>query len=168
MRYYIKNNMVSLTGSSYVLDEGGNKVFLVKGRFMSPTHKKMICDLQGNPLFSVRNKYWRLFHRFVYINDERGGEHRRLCRVRSPFFGKWRIDDNAIGLSLEGIFMQGTHIYIDGRDVGMFYYDYNFTSVIFADSYTLEVYDESLLPFLVALVVGYDNIRDQHERAVRD
>ena len=40
----IKNKMISLRDSSFVLDEEGNKVFKVKGKFFSPTHKKRIYD----------------------------------------------------------------------------------------------------------------------------
>ena len=166
MRYFIKNDLVSFTGSSTVLDEQGRSAFIVKGKFFSPTHKKFICDLDGNTLFTVRNKYWTLFHKHVYIYDNRDGGKRLLCRVRTGLFGRWKIYNNAIGLDLRGRFLQGTYASINGRDVGMFYKDFTLSSMFINDAYTLDVFDESLAPFLVALVVGYDNIRDQQENDI--
>lgn len=167
MRYYVKNKMVSFTGSSSVLDEQGREVYQVKGRVFSPTHKKTLCDLAGNPLFTIRNKYFTLFHKQVYIYDNRGGQKRLLCRVRTGLFGNWKVLDNAVGLELSGRFWDGIHAYIDGREVGKFFRDRNFTAMFVADAFTLEVYDEALAPFLIALVVGYDNIRDQQENEAR-
>jgi hypothetical protein len=107
-----------------------------------------------------------LFHKQVYIYDERTGKC--LCRVRSPLFGSWRVFDNTIGLDLEGRFFDGIFAYIGGRQVGKFYADFTLSSIFIADAYTLDVYDESFTPFLIALVVGYDNIRDQIRNQASD
>ena len=49
------------------------------------------------------------------------------------------------------------------HDIGKFYLDRSFAAVFIRDAYTLEVVDPMYAEFLIALVVAYDNIRDQHK-----
>ena len=55
MRFWVKNKIMTLGGSSFVTDEQGNKLLKIKGKIFSPTHKKIVCDPSGNKLFVVRN-----------------------------------------------------------------------------------------------------------------
>ena len=163
MVFYIKNKMVSWGDGSYVLDENGQKAYQVKGRVFSVTRKKFIYDLQGNLLFSVRNKYWTFFRKSVYIYDHRGGTKQLLCRVKAPFFSNWKVVENNIDLELKGRFLDGIYAKLKGYDIGKFYLDRSFAAVFIRDAYTLEVVDPMYAEFLIALVVAYDNIRDQHK-----
>ena len=72
MKLILKNKLVSLGGSSFVLDENGNQKFVVKGNMFTFTRKKKIYDMEGNLLYIVRNKYWHFLKDtcFVYNADK--------------------------------------------------------------------------------------------------
>ena len=163
MIFYIKNKMISWGESSYVLDENGQNAYQVKGRIFSATRKKFIYDMNGNLLFSIRNKFWHFIRKSVFIYDHRSGKEELLCRVKEPFFSNWKVADNNIGISMQGRFLDGIYIKKDGYDIGRYHLDRNLMAVFVRDAYTLEVIDPMYAGFLVALVVGYDNIRDQRK-----
>ena len=87
IKLYIENKMISLRGSSYVLDEHGNQAYEVKGKLVSPTHKKFLFDQNGAHLFTLSNKYWHFFMRSAILMDERGVLPSYSCRIKEKFFG---------------------------------------------------------------------------------
>ena len=60
MKIFIKNKLISFGGSSTAVDESGNKVLKIKGKWVlfSPTKKKKIYDKNGKLLYIVRNKWF--------------------------------------------------------------------------------------------------------------
>ena len=166
MALLIKNKLVSLSGSSYVLDENGNKIFEIRGCFPSPTRKKHIYDMKGNLLYTVRNKYWHFFRKSAYILDGRRGDDEKVCRLKERFFIGWDFIDSRENLKMEGKFLQGLHIIKKGTTIGKFYRKHN-AATFFVDThdmYCLEVYNAQEAAFLVAVVIAYDNVCDARER----
>lgn len=166
MVLFIKNKLVSLANSSYVLDEMGNKVFEVRGCFPSPTHKKHIYDMRGNLLYTVRNKYWHFFRKSAYIFDGRRGGNEKVCRLKERFFIGWDFVDSCQNLQMQGKFLQGIRVIKKGADIGKFYRQNNAATILFDthDMYCLEVYSPQEAAFLVAVVIAYDNVCDARER----
>lgn len=159
MKLYIKNKVWSLRGSSSVKDEGGNDVFIVKGKFLSITHVKRIKDTSGNMLYKVRNKFVNLFSRSAYIND---GDGSRVAKVERKFGFKNRIIVHGYKdeIAVEGDFLSWTlDIYRNGDKIGEIRREFNLF-----DSFVLETSTEDDAAFMVALVIAIDNIFDSRSK----
>ena len=159
MVLYVKNKLISLGGSSFVIDENDENVFEIKGKLFSPTHKKFIYDMQGNKLFTVRNKYWHFFTKKAFIFDKDG---QKYCKIKERFFGRTTdivdcedeliLKDNGLGKCVS--------IFKNGKEIGNWGINFD----LMRDSYKLEVLDETETSLLVALVIAIDNIRDNRRK----
>lgn len=156
MKVFIKNKLVSLGGSSTVKDESMKDVFAVKGKVMSISKKKRICDMNGNVLYTVRNKMIRFFSHSVIIYD---GDKNKIARVKHPAFSvkKFIVEGYKDEITINGEFLsRRSEIVRNGKTIGTI--DREFT--IMTDAFCLEG-DEADIPFLIALVIGIDNIYDR-------
>ena len=91
MRFWVKNKIMTLGGSSFVTDEQGNKLFKIKGKIFSPTNKKIVCDPSGNKLFVVRNKFWHFFRRSAFVI---GADGEKLLKITKKFWTNHFLVDN--------------------------------------------------------------------------
>src|SRR5574344_1219783 len=157
MKIIIKNKLVSLGGSSSVTDDQGQDLFKVKGAIPSPTRKKNIYGLDGKKLFTVRNKYWHWPLSYSALIFD--GEGKRLARINKKSFSNTYtvkgypseilITGNVLGWDFD--------ILSSGRKVG----EINRNLTVFKDSFALDVADETMTGFLLALVIAIDNIVDR-------
>lgn len=156
MRVFIKNKLVSLGGSSTVKNDLQQDVYMVKGKVISPTKKKKICDMNGNVLYTVRNKWFRLFSYNVFVKD--ANNKRIACIHRGAFnFTTYEIRGYGDELSIQGeFFSPHSQIVKNGVVIGTI--DRQFTLV--QDAFCLEGAQQDI-PFLIALVIGIDNIVDR-------
>ena len=141
MKLYIKNNLISLRGSSSVKDENKQDVFIVKGTFFSITHKKRIKDLEGNLLYKVRNKWFQFITHSAYVYDGKGN---KVAKVKRKF-------------GFKNVF-----ICRNGEIVGTVR-----RAIDWTDSFVLETDTEQDGAFLVALVIAIDNIFDDMSNSNR-
>lgn len=156
MRVFIKNKLVSLGGSSTVKNDMQQDVYFVKGKVISPTKKKKICDLKGNVLYTVRNKWFRLFSYKAFIKD---ADNKKIACIRRGLFNykKFDIEGYKDEISIQGEFFSlRSQIVRNGVVVGTI--DRQFTLV--QDAFCLEGAEQDM-PFLIALVIGIDNITDR-------
>ena len=157
MKVYIKNKAISLGGSTEVLNEQQQPLYEVKGKIISPTKKKLMYDMNGNLLYTIRNKYWTFFCRKVLIFD---AEKNRVATIKKgswSFSRKYQILDCVDTMEIQGHFFKGTsEIMRNGEVAGVITRNFS----LIKDAFTLEA-DEKDIPFLTALVVGFDNIIDQ-------
>ena len=72
MKVYIKNKLISLGGSSEVLNENQEPIYQVKGKWISITKKKKMYDMEDKLLYTIRNKYWTFFCDKVMVFDADG------------------------------------------------------------------------------------------------
>lgn len=152
MKVYIKNKLVSLGGSSSVLNENQQPIYKVKGKVFSITKKKFIYDMQDKLLYVVRNKWFKTFLHSALIYD---GEKNKIAKVKQKFWSaKYIVEDYS-----EEIELQANKIIINGEVVGTVSKGLSFI----ADHYTLEA-DEKDIEFLIALVIAKDNIRDRERK----
>lgn len=155
MRVFIKNKIFSLGGSSSVVNERSENVYLVKGNVFSITSKKRICDLSGNVLYSVRNKYFNFILPKIFVYD---ADKNKLARIKKqPFSNRFIVEGYKDEISIEGEFFSLTSTILrNGVPIGTI--SRQFTLI--ADSFSLEA-DEKDMPFLIALVIAIDNFYDK-------
>lgn len=159
MRLIIKNKMFSLGGASKVLDEDKNPKFLVKGKVFSITKKKRICDLEGKVLYRVRNKYWHWLYRYAFIDDAEGNRVAKL-KLGVGFNRKFWVEGYKDEISVEGdIFRWNFSIKKNGEEIGSLT-----RRLDLVDSFTLDIDNEEDAAFLVATVIGIDNIYDKKQK----
>lgn len=154
MRVYIRNKLISLRGSSYVLNENEEPIFNVKGKLISPTKKKFIYDMEGNLLYIVRNQYWSGFTNAAFVYD---GNKNKLAKIKKKFWsGKLIVE----GYKDEITMPHGSgNIMRNGEPMGKVIRDIS----LITDRFTVEA-DEKDIPFCVAMVIAKDNIRDKDRK----
>lgn len=162
MRVFIKNKLISLGGSSAVVDENSKPVYNVKGKFLSPTRKKFIKDLQGNKLYILRNRWFNWFIHKVYIYDAK--TKTKVATVKDKWFNvhkEYFVEGYEDKLSTEGNFLSlSTTIYKNDTPIGQI----KRQITLIRDAFCLEA-DEKDIPFLIALVIAIDNITDKKRKS---
>lgn len=164
MKYYVKNKLVSFGDGSYVINEEGKNIYEVKGKIFSPTHKKKIFDMNGNLLYIVRNKFWKFIRKSAYVYN-----HDKSCfgRIKERFFGGYDMLNCKENITFERETFKGIYVFKDGEKIGFFHLQNSFEAVFVRDAYELEVLNEEYTSLLIAIVLAYDNIRDQRKEDVR-
>ncbi len=155
-KVYIRNKLISLGGSSQVLDENHQPLYKVKGKIFSFTKKKLIYDKNDNLLFIVRNKYWKVFVHKAYILD---ANKNKIATVKEKRWSsnRYLVEDYTDEIKIDGRFFSvNSTILKNGEDAG--YIQRGLLHL--TDFYSLEA-DEKDIPFFVALVIAFDNIRDK-------
>lgn len=166
MRLFIKNKIMTLSGSSFVLDEEGNKVFIVKGKWgiFSPTHKKKIIDKDGNLRYIVRNKFWRFISTSCFLYDDSKQKIAMLTNNDFDFKSRYVLKGYQDEILIKGNFSEFPKFTMDidknGKVIGKITRDFT----IIRDSFVLDIYDDTEDAFLVALVIAIDNIADSRRR----
>ena len=158
MKVFVKNRF-SLARGSRVFDENGKNILKVKGKAFSIRRKKRICDLSGKVLYRVQNKYWNWFlpSSFILTPDKK-----RLGKLVRKIKGESRyvLEDFPDEITLEGGVMSRTvKVMRKGENIGTI--KANFTLI--NDKYEVEG-EEADIPFLVALTIAMDNIRDRSSK----
>ena len=157
MKVYIKNKLMSVGGSSAVLNENQESVFRVKGRVFSPTRVKWVCDLDGNKLFKIRNKWLNFFVHKAYIYD---ADKNKICTVKDKWFNihnEYFILGYKDEIKIDGRFFSlRANILRNGQPFGAV----RRQITIIRDAFELEANEEDM-PFLIAIVIAIDNITDK-------
>ena len=166
MKLLVKNRLGSFTGASFVLNEQGEKEFIVKGKLpiFSPTHKKKVCDMEGNKLYVVRNKFFKFFKHTCFVYDEDGEKVLQISEKIFDFKNDFVVQGYKDEISFEGKFIQFPNLKMDiiknGKKIGYVSKDWNFVR----DQYTLEVESVEDKALLVALVIAIDNVFDRRRK----
>lgn len=163
MRVFIKNKVVTLRGSSYAVDEAGNSVFKIKGKFFTFTHKKRIYDMAGNLLYTVRTRFFNFIIHKAFVCDK-NGKKLAYVRNRMSFTRSFEIKGlDGTNLEIRGdILAFNMTVYLDGVPIGHIHR--NFT--IIRDSFILDA-EPVNLPYLTAVVIAIDNVVDSAQGSNR-
>ena len=160
MDYIIKNRIVSLGAGSTVRDTNGNDLFIVKGKVFTFTKKKIIMDLDKKPLYQVRNKFFHLFLPKIYVCDANG---KILLKIKkrglfNKNFDVVNPDGSLSDYCFEGDFFSWNFtIKQAGLPIAVVHRNFN----IMKDSFTLSTTLVDQAPFLIALVIAFDNWVDK-------
>lgn len=160
MKVYIKNKAISLGGSSDVLDENQNPIYKVKGKVFSPTKVKKMYDMEGKLLYKIRNRWFNFFANKTYIFNAENTKVATIKKDKWSINTKYEIEDCVDDMQIEGkLFRRDSKIMRNGKQVGMITQEFT----IIADCFCLEA-EEAEVPFLTALVIGFDNIKDKIQK----
>lgn len=159
MKFYINNKLMSIGGSSEVLDENNKKAYKVKGRAFSPTKVKKIFDMNGKFLYKVRNKFWRFVRNYVLIYDS---SKKLIGKVTTEKVvgGSFVLQEYEEEIALTRI-NNGLEITSGEKQIAIMKYK----MAMMTDKFELEVLDENYKDLCIALVIAIDNYRD---RIVKD
>lgn len=160
MKVFIKNKLISLGGSSEVLNENQESIYKVKGKVLTFTKKKKMYDMEGNLLYTIRNKYWIAYTSKVMVYDADGVKVATIKKHRWSIDAKYKIEDCVDEMSIEGK-IWGLESKIMRNEEVAATITRQFTLV--NDAFTLEA-DEKDIPFMTALVIAFDNITDKREK----
>ena len=155
MKVFVKNRF-TLAGGSKVLDENGKDVLKVKGKAFSIRKKKRVCDLSGKVFYRVQNKFWNWLLPSCYIFSSDG---ERIGKLVNKLKGEARyvLEDFSDEITIDGEFMSSLlTVKRKGNVIGTI--KMNFT--IINDKFEVEG-EEKDIPFLVALTIAIDNIKDK-------
>ena len=163
MNYVIKNKIVSLGASSTVRDEAGNDKFFVKGKIFTFTKKKYVMDVDKKTVFyRVRNKFFHILLPKVFIEDAEGNKIMMLKKKKLFSFKHDFIcvpmtqTESEITISGDYISRNCT-ILENGKPIARLRRNFNLVK----DSFNLDVDDDSKAPFVIALVIAFDNFYDK-------
>ena len=165
MRVFIENLWSLVSENSEVRNENFEPIFTVKGRdFFSISKKKSIYGRDGALLYTVRNNLLDLLFYRVNVTDADG---KRVATVKKSVFDlskKYKILNTEQQITVEGsIFEKGIYIMRNGQEIAHVTVNSSVFSLTRSDSYSLDA-DEKDIPFLTALVIAIDNLRDRRRR----
>ena len=166
MRLFVKNKLMSLGGASFVLDEAGNQVFSVKGKWgiFSPTHKKKIYDKDKNLRYIVRNKFWHFIARSCFLYDDSKQKIAMLTNGDFDIKNKFVLKGFEDEILIKGNYSEFPKFWMDiiknEKVIGKITRDFT----IVRDSFVLDIFDNTEDAFLVALVIAIDNITDSRRK----
>jgi len=170
MKYLIKNNLATISGSSKVLDENENLVYVVKGSFFSnvfsKTYKKTLRDMDKNKLFFVKNKFW---HKPGFLSAKiYDSKKNKIAIVRQSHYIKngYEVEGATEPISIEGTGWN-LDISLGNKKIGHISLPKIENTKDFfriSDAYVLEVEDAEDVAFLVAVVIAIDNIVDRKRK----
>lgn len=157
MKVFVRNKMFSLGGSSVVLNENQESIFVVKGKLFSPTKKKRMYDMKGNLLYVIRNRFWNGNSRMVFVDDATGDRVASIKKKKRSLNSDYEILDTDDEMSIDGKFFSLTsQIKRNGQDVASITRDF----AIAKDAFILEA-EEKDIPLFTALVIAFDNLLDK-------
>ena len=160
MQVSIRNNWISLRGSSKVKDMEERNVLNVKGKFWTFTRKKFVQDLNGNTLYVVRNKFWKLFAKKALVYNADGELVAKIRRKIFSVHDRYFITSSLGDLEIRGnILLFDYHIILNGKEIG-----HIARRISVRDSYVLTLDDDQNLAFFVAFVIAIDNISDERRQ----
>lgn len=153
----IKNEWLSLGGSSTVQDMNGKNVLRVKGKVFSFTRKKFLTTLGNRRLYTIRNKFFSLFGRTAFVLDGSGKEVAIVRRKILSLDDKYLVESNLGVMEITGnVLGYDYHICLGGMEIGHIE-----RKLSLRDSFVLDINDRFDCRFFVALVIAIDNVTDR-------
>ena len=160
MKVYIKNKLISLGGSSEVLNENQEPIYQVKGKWISITKKKKMYDMEDKLLYTIRNKYWTFFCDKVMVFDADGERVATIKKSKWSWNLKYEILDTENEMSIDGKFFSlKSRIMRNGNPVATISREFT----LIKDAFSLEA-DEKEIAFFTALVIAFDNLKDKKQK----
>jgi uncharacterized protein YxjI len=161
MFIYVKNRFKGFSQKSYVYNEDGDKLFLIKGKLLSLSNKTDLRDMDGNNLFTIKTKIFHIFKNCVSVYKYEEKKKKLFCKIKSKkgkYFKVLKCDYN---IRLDGRIDDGIAISLDDEEIA-FFEEYETEEKTFnVNSYELEIYDDANLGELdnatiSAVVIGVD------------
>ncbi len=161
MRYHLRERAWSLTEDFVIRDDGGNAVFEVRGKFFHIGDDLVLFDrYNGQELAHIKQRVVSLLpHYDIY----RGGQHWAGVSEQFRLFGeRFKVrGDNGMVFHVEGDVWQWNFGVSD--DYGNLLGRVSRQLSIFRDSYAIDVAAGVDAPFIIALAIVIEMVRDHRE-----
>jgi len=162
MLYHIKERAWSLTEAFVVRDQGGYPVFEIRGKFFHIGDNLVMYDMQsGAELVHIQQRLLSLMpHYEIYRN----GQLWASMHEQFKFFGeRFKIEGtNGMIFHVEGDIWNWNFSLSDNNGNLLAQIGRQFS--LFRDSYAVEVAQNVDAPFVIALAIVIDMIREHQER----
>ncbi len=162
MRYHLRERAWSLTEAFLVRDDTGNAVFEIRGKFFHIGDDLVMYDrYSGQPLVHIKQRVLSLLpHYEIY----RGGQHWASVHEQFRFFGeRFRVEGgNGMVFHVDGDIWRWNFMILDhaGNLMGRIGREFS----LFRDSYAVDVAPGVDAPFVIALGVVIEMVKEHHEK----
>ena len=159
MKFRIKQKFFSLTDSFNIEDEHGELAFTAKGKLFSISSGQTLFDNQEREVLKIKRKYLSLRPACRLVNPD-GSE----WLIKQRFWPFWKtrftIETPQGELEMTGDVFQHEYQVRHGATVLASISKAFFS---FSDTYGVEIFEESLVPQLLAIVIVIDRL--QHDES---
>lgn len=162
MRYHIRERAWSITEAFLVRDDGGNPVFEIRGKFFHIGDNLSMFDLySGQEVAHIKQ---RLISLRPSYDIYRGGQHWGNVHEQLALFGeRFKVSgDNGMNFHVNGDIWRW-HFGVSD-DQGNLLGQVSRQLSIFRDSYAVDVAQGVDAPFIIALAVVIEMVKEKHER----
>lgn len=162
MRFYVKERAWSFSGDFDVRNDAGNPVFKVRGKFLSFGDDLTLFDsASGQKLIHIKQRVFSLLPKYrLYGGNE---ELQGTVAQKFAFFGeRFKVrGSNGTNFNVKGSVWGWNFIVSDesGRQLGQVSRQLS----LFRDSYAVEVATPTDAPFMVALAVILERVKEKKE-----
>jgi uncharacterized protein YxjI len=165
MRYHLRERAWSLTEAFLVRDDTGNPVFEIRGKFFHIGDDLLMVDRStGQEVVRIKQRILSLLPRYdIYRNGQYwAGVHEQL-----RLFGeRFKVTgENGMVFHVDGDIWRWNFRVTDNYGNGLAHVSRQFS--IFRDSYAVDVAPGVDAPFIIALAVVIELVKEHHERKER-
>lgn len=162
MRFHIRERAWSLTEAFLVRDDAGQPVFEIRGKFFHIGDDLVMFDVRtGQELVHIKQRVLSLLpHYEIYRNGQLWASMHEQFRL---FGERFKIQgDNGMVFHVDGDIWNWNFSVSDNNGNLLAQIGRQFS--IFRDSYAVDVAQGVDAPFVIALAIVIDMIREHHER----
>lgn len=153
MKFYIKQKVFSLRDTFYVMDETGKEVYQVQGKVFSLQNELDLLHMDGSVILNAKKKIVSVMSKYTICNpqNEMIAKVNRKVHIKPKF--EIVLGDET--LEVKGSFVGYTFgIYRDGEEVASIKKEV----LTWADTYGIEIHDESQKDLYLFMVIIIDQI----------
>ncbi len=162
MRYHLRERAWSLTEAFLVRDDSGNAVFEIRGKFFHIGDDLVMFDrYTGQELVHIKQRVLSLLPRYeIYRN----GQHWASMHEQFRLFGeRFKVEgDNGMAFHVNGDIWRWHFTISD--NAGQLLGTVSRQFALFRDSYAVDVAAGVDAPFIIALAVVIEMVKEHHER----
>jgi uncharacterized protein YxjI len=165
MRYHLRERAWSLTEAFVVRDDAGHAVFEIRGKFFHIGDDLVMFDRQnGRELVHIKQRILSLLPRYDIYRD---GQHWANIHEQIRLFGeRFKVEgSNGMVFHVNGDIWKW-HFTVtdnDGNLLGQISRRFS----VFRDSYAVDVAAGVDAPFIIALAIVIEMVKEHHERKER-
>jgi uncharacterized protein YxjI len=166
MRFHLRERAWSLTEAFLVRDDAGNPVFEIRGKFFHIGDNLLMYDrASGQEVAQIKQRMLSLLPRYeIYRN----GEHWASIHEQLRIFGeRFKVQgDNGMAFHVQGDIWRWNFTVSD--DNGNLLAQIGRQFSLFRDSYAVDVAPGVDVPFIIALAVVIEMVKEHHDEKERD
>jgi uncharacterized protein YxjI len=161
MRYHIRERAWSLTEAFVVRDERNRPVFEIRGKFFHVGDDLMMFDRHtGQPLVEIKQRVLSLLpHYEIYRNGQRWASMHEQFKL---FGESFKVEGGGMVFHVKGDVWRWNFIVTDAYGNLLAQIGRQFS--LYRDSYAVDVAPGVDAPFIVALAIVIEMVKEHHEK----